>query len=178
LPQLWNRYTYALCSPLKYIDPDGKLLQALDKRALQLVLATLPREIRAAVQGAVSETGHFDAAKINAIRNESKNFAALKAIVDSRQLVTASTAKQVSFQDVSGRRQSEALVPGAGLTLAPLPPTNRVFGGAGGLSADDARAMAHELFGHAKRYVEGRPFMHDQIPGEADFQECEDEVNP
>jgi RHS repeat-associated protein len=195
VPQSWNLYAYVRNNPVNAIDPDGRLMKITDARAMALFLWTLPKEVRQQVRAAQLKNGLVDKAKINAIKNDSKNFLAFRDVVNNSQLVQVSSARVVTYPDQAGRREETELLSGAGLTLTPLARTNAyddsttgfsrsgnvevyVYRAPGLPNVEDARILAHELYGHARLYVLSQPFMHDQIPGENDFGEFEVEVQP
>ena len=121
-PQIWNMYSYVGNNPLKYIDPNGEILEIQGdeearQRALEAVRNGLRKEDRdkvLIVEGNGkngTKKGHFyiDAKALNEGKSKDENFRDLKQIVNSRNLGTLEIKDQnaqFSYTDNMGNRQT------------------------------------------------------------------------
>jgi RHS repeat-associated protein len=126
-PQRWNRYAYARNNPLKYIDPDGRVIRVADAGALALIQSTLPANLRSAVS--LTKEGTIDAGALSSVQSSDANFRDLSALASHSGTVDVSTSAKATYKDASGNTKSDSFFYDSGADLAKygLPPTPNLF---------------------------------------------------
>jgi RHS repeat-associated protein len=179
-PQTFNRYAYALNSPYRHVDPDGREVRVLTPEALLMIQLTVPLDVRQHVE--LDASGLIRRDPLLSVRSSDANLSALRELVLSQEKVEVTTAEQVLgerfyyesrealleqlpslAEDIKGPRSFLGLFQtakelGAGASRI------TVSDGAGSAStaptADFVKTMAHELYGHALLFIRGEPYMH------------------
>jgi len=91
-PKTWNRYTYVLNNPLKYVDPDGMDVRLLDKKATENLLKTLPEKLRDKVRKHIGKDGTLKSGVLDNIKSDDKNFQDLRSMVNYKDVTEVMTA--------------------------------------------------------------------------------------
>jgi RHS repeat-associated protein len=167
-PQLWNRFSYALNSPLKYIDPRGRTLALPDdeeerRAALANLRNSVPVHLRIFVQATRGKSGNLvlDARLLNLKKGStSDNFQALRQIANSPGTAFFSSSRSV----VESKLGSELLSAEAGSLGITFPASQSLSGSiesyvAPSLTAfESATTTAHEIR-HVRRLLLGLPYI-------------------
>ena len=126
-PQRWNRYAYARSNPLRYVDPDGRVIRVADAGALALIQSTLPANLRSAVS--LTKGGTIDAKALSSVQSSDANFRDLSALASHSGTVDVSTSAKATYKDASGNTKSDSFFYDSGADLAKygLPPTPNLF---------------------------------------------------
>jgi len=96
----FSPYMYSLANPLTFFDPNGNDVIAISNDAQQMILNTLPQDIRGNVE--FNDQGYIDKSAINSIENSSGNFEALKQLVNDNRLFEVSIASEFSYKNETG----------------------------------------------------------------------------
>jgi len=171
-PQRWNRYAYARNNPLRYLDPDGRVLVLTGdaNRTLSDLRAGVPAADRPFVT-AVQRGPYLvvDAAALNEnAAAMSANFQAIRGIANSSQTVEATTSA-LAFYSKKHPAGGEYFVTSdteQGTLGATVPVDEGYSGsiqvGVGRFLSGGQRAetLAHELR-HARRFIQGQKSIHE-----------------
>lgn len=161
-PQRWNRYSYVLNNPVRFVDPDGRVVQTTPQdraKQIDLIKKNLTAKEKAAVS--LNKKGQVQIAK--GFNGTSKAFASLARLVSSSQTVTTYMSetvksKQSSAPGPTALVETDLQKAGGGATV---PPSLSVSGDIevhidprGNPKGEPSSiVMAHELFGHADDLV-------------------------
>ena len=96
----FTAYNFCLNNPIKIFDINGNEVRATSKDAQEMILNTLPSEIRTSIQ--FNEYGFIDKESLNSIDNASDNFAALKQLVNDKQIFDVIIGSKFIYVDESG----------------------------------------------------------------------------
>ncbi len=167
-------YSYALNNPVGFIDVNGDSIIVLDDLARQDLLNTLPTEVREFVVFEKSGKVDIDAftKAISDLDINDINIEAFVEVSQAEQIVQLGTATELSFRDANGNIKTENLDElYRGFTLAPdgsnfQSVTDRVEVTINSRSNSETRAKftAHEIYGHARFFIQGLPWIHDIPP--------------
>ena len=179
-------YVYVANNPMKYIDPDGKEVVALNKGARQAILNTLPKSIRSFV--IFNKNGSINKIALNSVNSTSENFLKLSQLVNNNQVFEVNVSNKMTYKNEKG-----SLID---LDMGPITLTDDKHGSFGfntgeegwqgvtqtpgnnpdkynspndkvkivinsGLTLEgQAQIFAHEAYGHAFLYSTGRAHTH------------------
>jgi len=185
----YSPYQYGLLNPMRLVDANGMDVRATTAEAQQMILNTLPKDIRSSI--IFNEGGNIDKEVINKIESKSGNFEALKQLVNDSRLYNVSISNEYTYMDESGNTATKSFgnvsigdkdevsemgprtmeVGMLGVTLAP----GKISGATNSpdesiyilinsaLSSEGkAQVFSHEAFGHAFLFsLGGGSWRHD-----------------
>jgi len=180
MPQTWNRYAYALASPVRFSDPMGLIVNAQTDLALEEIRSTLPEELQKHV--VLDANRNVSAEALAGVKSSDPNFLALREAVNLDQLFVVTTAS--AGTEPFDYESAESLVKTFGISPAEAKPgityLGETFSAADspngsirivlsdrtGKAADAppvelAIAAAEELYGHALFQARGLPWTHE-----------------
>ncbi len=182
-PQRWNRYSYVRNSPMRYVDPDGRVVRVADDKALNIMKSTVPASLRQFI--GLTKDNRIDPRLINSAQTTNANFLDLRALVNSVDIVDVRTGLSASFVDSDGHvlsvdflfRTGMAPATFLGITLLPAKGHNLfdtaaaprsltgtvdvILAALAGVPIGELRkTAAHELYGHALLYLQHERFLH------------------
>ena len=182
-------YVYCGNNPLIYIDPDGKVVVALNKSAQKSILNTLSKEDLAYVR--FNDNGILDVDLLNSSESLSGNFNSLKQLANDRRTFEFNVTDKIIYKDENGNLIEKSLgviyqgddkngsfgfntgeEGWQGITQTPgndpdkyNSPNDkiRIVVNSGLSEAGRAQMIAHEAYGHADLYSKGEPHKHQAI---------------
>ena len=192
-PQSWNRYTYVLNNPLRLTDPQGLTVQVNDDLALVRIQSTLPKDLRdkiildssgnisreavKAIQSndanflalkklvmadAVLEVSTGPSATINGKTWEFYSDSEAELMQDYTQYISQDQAK--GLLKIPSNYLGQFVEPGQSGSSNPSVVLSDATGEAANAPASRlAKTSAHELYGHALLYIQGKPYQHDSL---------------
>ncbi len=200
-PQSFNLYAYVRNNPVTLTDPDGRKVLVKDAAAMAYIQSTLPEEVRQEIT--LDKKGFIHKKTINKIKSDNPNFKALKELVNAKAIIEVATSIAATYKDSSGKIVTKPFFfdpsttpPWAflGLIATPRGGTNPfdsggVYSLSGNISIQLAhfrglpkveiqKTTAHELYGHALLYIQGRPFEHPHQDVDAYIREIEERFGP
>ena len=191
LEKYYGLSPYAYCgnNPLIYIDPDGKVVVALNKSAQKSILNTLSKEDLAYVR--FNDNGILDVDLLNSSESLSGNFNSLKQLANDRRTFEFNVTDKIIYKDENGnliekslgviyqgddkngsfgfntgeeRWQGITQTTGNDLDKYNSPNDKiRIVVNSGLSEAGRAQMIAHEAYGHADLYSKGEPHKHQAI---------------
>jgi RHS repeat-associated protein len=183
----YSPYQYGLLNPMKLVDADGKEVRATTAESQQVILNTLPKEIRSNI--VFNDNGFVDKNIFNSIDSKSGNFEALKTLVNDSRIYDVSVASGFTYMDESGETHNinfgEISIGNAedvsemgprtlevgnlGVTMVPGEEHNRynspdemirIVINAGLSSEGKSQNFSHEAYGHAYLFSLGESWKH------------------
>jgi RHS repeat-associated protein len=175
--QTWNLYSFCENNPATPNDPDGRVVRCTSLAAFVALKNTIVDPILASKITWDKLTGIVS---VEDFKSDDPNFISLKALVSSSQEVVVSAVDSVPYLDAS-RDYAEVWAHvghgSPGFTIFPRNgrPSPMVRDSDSLLvvvarkyyrdkESEQARTLAHELYGHAYLYISGLPFLHDLTP--------------
>ena len=181
-------YAYAAWNPIKYVDPDGKIVQVFDADGVATLYNTLSVSDRTHVS--VDEQGFVTIDQEHVLHTESNNYKVLAELVGSNTIYTIATGNSFEYKNENGLillgyMSPVQVEPGfgpdafgfdtnetgwLGVTQTPGELPNKYNSVDNGvhvllnatLSAEGmAQMLSHELYGHALLYQRNQPHTHD-----------------
>jgi RHS repeat-associated protein len=187
-PQLWNLYAFCRNNPVTYWDPDGAIVRT-DEAGYDVIKATMGDEVLAKNITWDEKTGLIDVNR--SIDTDNLNYLRLWYLVGSEQEVVVSVTDRVLYID-SRSEIKASIITSLGetgmqaVTIYPrhgreeainvhnkdyiLCAVSSFLG-----QSEKARALAHELYGHAYLYIRNKAFRHE--PGTLGGWDPKGEVN-
>jgi len=155
-----------------YWDPDGAIVRT-DEVGYGVIKATMGDEVLAKNISWNAESGLIDVNR--SIRTDNTNYIALRYLVDSAQEVRVNITNKVSFFDKQYNSVNETPLGYdglQGLTIYPREGRPEAVGvhdekfilcavGPMNNKSKQARALAHELYGHVYLYISNKAFLHE-----------------
>jgi hypothetical protein len=183
----YTPYQYGLLNPMRLKDADGNEVVAKTSEAQEMILNTLPKDIRAFV--VFNEEGYIEREQLNSVECNSGNFEALKTLVNDNRIIEVSTGEGFKYNDANGLEQPKEfgkliydesfkdsyLGPGTGevgfygVTMVPgsLPETYnstdnniKIVVNSDLSQEGQATIFSHEAYGHAYLYLKDIDFIH------------------
>lgn len=162
-----STYQYAANNPILFIDVNGDSVSVKNPRDQNDIKNSLPKDLREFVQ--FDERGMLNVDVLRQQQSTDINFNALLALGGVEQIIVLHGADKLKYKDLNGRIIQEDM--GTGFTGFTTAPDNSgyssIFEGKldvqinQRLSAEKrAKAVAHELYGHAQFYIEGKDWLH------------------
>lgn len=181
-------YAYAAWNPIKYVDPDGKIVQVFDADGVATLYNTLSASDRTHVS--VDEQGFVTIDQEHVLHTESSNYKVLAELVGSSTTYTIATGNSFEYKNeegliLCGYMSPVQVIPDfgpdafgfdtnetgwLGVTQTPGEQPNKYNSLDNGvhvllnstLSAEGkAQMLSHELYGHALLYQRNQPHTHD-----------------
>ena len=173
--QSWNLYSFCENNPVTFCDPDGRVVRCSDEAAFEALKKSIGDDTLASKITWDKLTGLVT---VEDIKSDNLNFISLKELVQSSQEFVVSLADSVNYLDATQNYKSAYLPLRDAYSGATVTPKNgrkapMVRDSASILVAvsrraldksEQARTLAHELYGHAYLYNAGLPFLHDITP--------------
>ena len=145
-------YAYCNWNPLKYVDPDGKIVVATSVIAQNRLLSTLSCNERKYVS--FDKNGNINARYLNQCKSTSHNMMALKALTNSKDVTYNIKIQGKSSNGKTEMKQAGGVTEmyGPGRDASPDPQVVNIISGDHLVGMDAAINMVHEAFGHAYMY--------------------------
>ena len=167
-------YCYAANNPIRFIDMGGDSLQINEQEAQQIFINTLPEDARKFVRFNENGVLDVDYLKGNTGDIEDINLAAAIRIGEHETIASVRLTSELQYADESRNVTTVEMGTGVvGFTTAP-DGTNLQSAIPGKIdvqinnSLSDlkrAQILGHELYGHARFYIEGNKWEHDRRQG-------------
>ncbi len=93
-------YVYCAGNPVKYVDPDGREIHASSAAECQMILNTLPKDIRSRI--IFDENGFVDKSSLKNIDSSSGNFNSFSQLVNSEIVFNVILSDEVTYKNENG----------------------------------------------------------------------------
>ena len=189
-----NISPYAYCSwnPVKFVDPDGRIVQVFDADGVSTLYNTLNTSDRAHVS--IDEQGYVAIDQEHVFYTGSNNYKALAELVESNTTYTIATGNSFEYKNEKGSTMLGYMSPvqvipdfgqdafgfdtnetgWLGVTQTPGEEPNKynsldnsvhVLINSTLSTEGKAQILSHELYGHALLYQRGQPHTHKERNG-------------
>jgi RHS repeat-associated protein len=181
----WSPYNYGLCNPTALNDVDGKDVRATTSGSQQMILNTLPKEVRSSV--VFNNEGYIDKAAINSVDKAGGNFESLRQLVNSDIVFNVAVQNGFTYSDENGNLAFKEFGPITidneggtslstnetgflGVTLTPGNEKDKWNSTDGNVNIiinealsteGQAQIFSHEGYGHGFLYSIGESYTHD-----------------
>jgi hypothetical protein len=94
-------YAYCMNNPVKYVDPDGRVVRPAGTAELTMIQNTLPKDAQSYVR--LDNNGLIDQKLLNSYAGQSQNFSSLKTMVNSNMTVDVKLDDKFTYADPNGQ---------------------------------------------------------------------------
>jgi RHS repeat-associated protein len=103
----YTPYQYGLLNPMRLVDPKGKDVRATTYETQQMILNTIPKDLRSYV--IFDKNGYIDKKSIEKIISKSSNYEALKKLVTDSRLYDVIIANSCEYKNKLGESKTYSL---------------------------------------------------------------------